>query len=60
MKENYVRLVELFVKSDLRDEIKGLKREKTYDEYLRDLIKKNSSPGKRTKNNPIAKKDLMT
>jgi len=40
MKKNYERLVELFVKSDLRDEIKGLKREKTYDEFLRNLIRK--------------------
>jgi hypothetical protein len=32
------RLVELFVKSDLRDLIKSLKKDKTYDEFLRDLI----------------------
>ena len=41
MQKKYERLVELFVKPDLRDEIKSLKREQTYDEFLRLLIKKN-------------------
>lgn len=35
----YQRLVDIFVKPDLRDEIRELKREQTYDEFLRDLIK---------------------
>jgi len=42
MKKTYVRLVELFVKSDLRDEIKQLKKHQTYDQFIRDLIKKNN------------------
>lgn len=33
------RLVELLVKEDLRDLIKLLKGNKTYDEFLRKLIK---------------------
>lgn len=49
MKKTYERLVELFVKSDLRDEIKQLKQGQTYDEFLRDLIKKSSSEPNRTK-----------
>lgn len=32
------RLVELFVKPDLRDLIKELKKNKTYDQFLRELI----------------------
>ena len=43
MSNEYVRLVHLFVKPDLRDEIKIIKKEKTYDEFLRNLIKKNDS-----------------
>lgn len=34
----YLRLVELYVKPDLRDEIKILKGGQTSDEFLRDLI----------------------
>ena len=41
MTQNYERLVEVFVKADLRDEIKSLKKELTYDQFLRNLIKKN-------------------
>ena len=43
MPDNYTRLVDLFVKPDLRDEIKILKKELTYDQFLRELIKKNKS-----------------
>ena len=43
MSNEYVRLVHLFVKPDLRDEIKIIKKEKTYDEFLRNLIIKNDS-----------------
>lgn len=38
MAQDYSRLVDLFVKPDLRDEIKFLKREQTYDRFLRNLI----------------------
>ena len=37
--QKYSRLVEIFVKPDLRDEIRELKRGRTYDEFLRILIK---------------------
>jgi len=37
----YERLVEIFVKSDLRDEIRELKQRQTYDKFLRNLIEKN-------------------
>lgn len=40
MVQNYNRLVNVFVRPDLRDEIRLLKRKKTYDEFLRNLIKK--------------------
>jgi len=44
----YQRLVDIFVKPDLRDEIRELKREQTYDEFLRDLIKNgNQAPQRR-------------
>ena len=46
MSNEYTRLVHLFVKPDLRDEIKIIKKEKTYDEFLRNLIKKNVSESK--------------
>ena len=39
----YERLVEIFVKPDLRDEIRELKQGKTYDEFLRILVK-NGNP----------------
>lgn len=35
----YLRMVEIFVKPDLRDEIRQMKKELTYDEFLRELIK---------------------
>lgn len=38
MTKTYDRLVEVFVKSDLRDRIRTLKKEKTYDEYLRGIV----------------------
>jgi len=34
------RLVELLVKEDLRNIIKKKKKDKTYDEFLRNLMKK--------------------
>jgi len=37
--QKYSRLVEIFVKPDLRDEIRELKQGRTYDEFLRILIK---------------------
>ena len=40
----YERLVEIFVKSDLRDEIRELKQGQTYDEYLRVLIENKKPP----------------
>lgn len=42
------RLVMIAVTKDLRDEIKASKREKTYDQFLRILIKKG---------NPASEKD---
>lgn len=38
----YQRMVEVYVYPDLRDEIKRLKQGQTYDQFLRDLIKKES------------------
>ena len=35
----YERLVEIYVHNDLRHEIKTLKKDLTYDEFLRNLIK---------------------
>lgn len=35
-------MVEVYVYPDLRDEIKRLKQGQTYDQFLRDLIKKES------------------
>jgi len=43
------RLVELPVKSDLRDIIKSLKKDKTYDEFLRELISQGVSDLEREK-----------
>ena len=42
MTQNYIRMVEIFVKADLRDEIRTLKEVDglTYDQFLRNLIKK--------------------
>ena len=42
MTQNYERMVEIFVKADLRDEIRTLKKVGglTYDQFLRNLIKK--------------------
>ncbi len=37
------RLVELLVKEDLRDLIKELKGDKTYDEFLRNLLNPSSA-----------------
>jgi len=35
----YLRMVEIYVKPDLRDKIRELKRELTYNEFLEKLIK---------------------
>jgi len=43
--QNYERLVDLFVKPDLRDEIKSLKKEQTYDQFLRELIENYKNSG---------------
>ena len=42
----YQRMVEIYVKPDLRDKIKSLKGGKTSDEFLRELLKdeKKESP----------------
>ena len=56
MTQNYTRLVEVFVKPDLRDKIKLLKREQTYDEYLRVLIEKKEGPTNKDPRTTSAKK----
>jgi hypothetical protein len=65
MAQDYSRLVDLFVKPDLRDEIKFLKREQTYDQFLRNLIiqfveDKQNSEGKflQIKENTLPKKGV--
>ena len=52
MTQNYIRMVEIFVKADLRDEIRTLKEVDglTYDQFLRNLIKKNGFEADPTSN----------
>ena len=47
MVQNYDRLVNVFVRPDLRDAIRALKQEKTYDQFLRNLIKNSGKKSQR-------------